>query len=368
MTSRILIIGGYGNFGRRIAELLAREPECRLIISGRSKSKAKTLAKQLAANHPPEALQIDIHQGLAEALQRIAPDIVIHTSGPYQGQSYEVAQACIQQGCHYIDLADAREFVSNIEVLNKAATEKGVLICSGASSVPALSSAVVDRYIHELDLLDFIRYGISTAQRTSRGLATTSAILSYAGRPFKTLVDGKMTEVYGWLDFSLRKFWKLNHRPLGNCDIPDLQLFPKHYPSLKTVHFQAGLELKFIHTILFMLSWLVRLKLIPSLQPLAPLLLKLAGLFDFLGGDDSGFFMEMKDTKKSCRVLFEIVARSGDGLYIPCIPSVLMARKLARGEINKTGAFPCIGFVQLEEYVNLLQEFDIEWRVQKLPD
>src|SRR5690606_4683159 len=102
------------------------------------------------------------------------------------------------------------------------------------------------------------------------------------------------------------------------------------------------------------LSWSVRLKIIPSLQPLAPKLLKLGSSFNLIGSNDSGFFMEMRDRNPSSRLLFEIVARSGDGLYIPCIPSVVLAKKLIKEEINIAGAFPCVGFVQLDEYLAML--------------
>ena len=32
---------------------------------------------------------------LERDLESISPDIVVHTAGPYQGQSYRVAEACI---------------------------------------------------------------------------------------------------------------------------------------------------------------------------------------------------------------------------------------------------------------------------------
>src|SRR3546814_18465544 len=53
---------------------------------------------------PPEAHRIDITANVGAALARIAPDIVIHTTGPFQAQDHDVAKACIAQGCHYLDL------------------------------------------------------------------------------------------------------------------------------------------------------------------------------------------------------------------------------------------------------------------------
>lgn len=365
MKTRVLIIGGYGNFGSFIARMLAREANIQLILAGRNKAKAEKAAESLDAKNTPEAAQIDIDHGLSHSLAEIKPNVVIHTSGPYQDQSYHVAEACIQQGCHYVDLADARAFVAGITELDVQAKEKGVLICSGASSVPCLTASIIDRYQADFHTLEKVEYAIATAQLTNRGLATIRAVLSYAGKPFATLIDGKMQPVCGWLGLTWRRFWKLNLRSLGNCDIPDLELFPKRYPTLKTIRFRAGLELKLLHLILTGLSWLVRIRLLPSIQPLSKLLLRISFLFDPIGKDDSGFYMLLSGKDKRGQdkhIQFDLVARHGDGLCIPSVPAIIMARKIANGEIDKTGATPCLDLITMDEYLKVLGEFDIEWQ------
>ncbi|VAW75754.1 Putative transmembrane protein [hydrothermal vent metagenome] len=371
MTKRVLIIGGYGNFGRYISATLASEPDITIIIAGRNPHKAEALARTLDARNIPETAKLDIQDDLSAPFKQIAPDIVIHTSGPYQSQGYEVALACIAQGCHYIDLADAREFVSNIQSLDQAAKDRGVLLCSGASSVPSLTGAIIDAYIGEFNTLESIDYAIASAQLTNQGLATTAAVLSYAGKSFKTLIDGQMTDVYGWQGLRLCQFWKLNTRMLGNCNVPDLEIFPKRYPSLKTIRFQAGIELKIQHLGLVLLSWLVRLKILTSVQPLAPYLLKISRAFDIFGKDDSGFYMTLSgldDAGHAKNICFEIAAHKGDGLYIPSFPSILMAKKLARGEVTATGAQACVGFITLSEYLAALEGLDIQWRTEGVAD
>lgn len=361
MTRRVLIIGGYGNFGSFIARRLARDSSLTVIIAGRSEDKAKALAESLNA----EWAVVDIHQNLAESLKIITPDIVIHTSGPFQGQGYHVAAACIQQGCHYIDLADGRDFVDGITTLDAMARGKGVLAVSGASSVPCLSSALVDHYKDEFQTLEMLDYGITTAQKTNRGLATTAAILSYTGKPFKTLIDGRTRDVYGWQTLHVRKYPALGWRLLGNCEAPDLALFPRRYPELKTVRFYAGLEIPFIHLTLWAISWLARIGLIRNLEKTAPFLLKTSCLFDWLGSADSGFHMALSGTGKDGAgktITFDLTARSGDGPYIPCMPAILMARQLARSEISEIGAHPCMGFITLDEYLGALSALDITWQ------
>ncbi len=370
MTARILIIGGYGNFGRFIAKTLASEDDIQVIIAGRNLSKAETLAAQLIAEnptskHPVAAVAFDFTDDLTASLSKICPDIVIHTSGPFQSQNYDVAKACISQACHYIDIADGREFVAQFKQLDAQAKASHVCVCAGASSVPSLSSAIVDHYGHYFKRLETLDYAITTAHLSNLGLATTAAVLSYVGQKFSTRQKAKTVTIVGWLGLRRRKFWKLGNRLLGNCDIPDLALFPERYPNLKTMRFQAGLELKILHLILTGMSYLVSWKLFPSLRRLAPYLLKISRLFDFLGGNDSGFYMELSGkgiTTEKTTIVFELCAREGDGLYIPSIPSIIMALKLARGQISDMGAFACMGFVHLDEILELLGRFNIEHR------
>lgn len=361
---RVLIIGGYGNFGSFITGRLAKEPNIQLIIAGRSVKKAKNLAEEVNGFHKPEIAELDVSRDMTDKFAEINPNIVIHTSGPFQGQGYKVAEACIVQHCHYIDLADGRGFVEGMTCLDERAKDSGILLITGASSVPCLTSAIVDHYQDEFQELKSLDYGITTAQKTNRGLATTSAILSYTGKVFDTLVNGHSTKIYGMQDLHARKYEGLGWRLLGNCDIPDLSLFPKRYPALKTIRFYAGLEISFLHLTLWGISWLVRWGLVRKLEHAAPLLLKIAYLFDKLGSMDSGFYMIMSGkgpngTKKT--ITFELIARSGDGPYIPCMPAILLARKLANGSISETGAYPCIGFIDLKEYLEALGDLDIVW-------
>lgn len=365
MVSRVLIIGGYGNFGTYIARRLAEDDNIQIIIGGRSAAKASSFANSISnARHVAEWKSFDYRSNLTDALSEIGPDIVIHTSGPFQNQSYDVASTCIDAGCHYIDLADAREFVAEIEELNQAATDNGVLVLSGASSVPCLSAAIIDSYIASFQALQSVEYGIATAQQTNRGLATTSAVLSYAGKPFTTLAGGNVETVFGWQDLHSRKLPTVGKRWFGNCDIPDLEIFPKRYPDLKSIRFYAGLEVPIAHLGLWLMSWLVRCRLMLPLELLAPMLLRISRFFDRLGSDESAFFMNLEGTDPSGALVlksFSLVAGSGDGPYIPCAPAIIMARKLAQGACSRTGAFPCVGFVDLQTYLKELEGLDISW-------
>lgn len=363
---RVLVIGGYGNFGAYICKSLAQDPNIKLLIAGRSLHKAINFCDKLSARNAPEAFELDIQKNVDHAFINMRPDIVIHTSGPFQGQGYQVAEACLAHNCHYIDLADAREFVEGIQFFNDDACKKGILITSGASSVPCLTSAIISHYLSHFQEIHSVEYGITTAQKTNRGVATTAAILSYTGKSFHTLSNGQIKKIYGWQNIHARKFPKLGWRLLGNCNVPDLALFPSHYPTLRSIRFYAGLEIPFLHVCLWGLSWLVRWRIIHNLEVTAPLLLKLSHLLDFCGTANSGFFMQISgidDQNAPKNITFDLTASQGDGPYIPCMPSILLCKKLAAGEIANIGAVPCIGLITMNEYLDALENLAIEWQI-----
>jgi hypothetical protein len=361
--TRVLVIGGYGNFGTFISRRLASQKNITVIIAGRDALKAESLANDIGA----EWISFDITKEIDVCLAKLKPDIVVHTSGPFQGQGYDVALSCIRAKCHYIDLADGRDFVAKISQLDNIAKDAGVLVVSGASSVPSLTSAILDKYIGEFKGLHTVTYGIATAQKTSRGLATTKAVLSYAGKPFQTKINGVFKTVYGWQNIHWRQFDKLGWRLLGNCDVPDLGLFPLRYPSIQTIRFYAGIEIPFIHVALWMMTWLVRIKLIPNLAAFATLFLRASYFFDFLGSDKSAFYMEMDGDALDIgrkKIIFNLLAKNGDGPFIPCTPAIALVLKIVNGEVKDRGAMPCIGILNLDDILNELKPLNITWEVK----
>ena len=109
-----------------------------------------------------------------------------------------------------------------------------------APALPALSSAVVGRYLAQFVRLDTIEFGISSGGRAP-GLATVRGVFSYGGKSFKEWREGVWCTAHGWGDLKWHHFPPpLGRRLLSSCDIPDLTLFPALYPTVRTVTFHAG--------------------------------------------------------------------------------------------------------------------------------
>ena len=179
MTLRVMVVGGYGNFGSIVCRHLALAPGIELVISGRDphnlQRKVDELKSQSAAGCEGWCGDA-MGAGFAAVLQSMNIQLVIHTGGPFQGQSYAVAQSCIGAGVNYCDLSDCRTFVNGVGVLDAQAKLAGVAILSGCSSVPTLSSAIIDQYRYRFTRIDSIAHGISSSAKPSMMLVLVTSL------------------------------------------------------------------------------------------------------------------------------------------------------------------------------------------------
>ena len=355
-VSRVMILGGYGNFGKRIAEALSNITDITLFIAGRNPIKANELCNALN-QQPADCVpaEIDIYQDdFANQLLSLHVDLVIHTGGPFQGQDYRVPEACIKAGSHYIDLADDRRFVCDIGSLSKSAKEKGVLVVSGASSVPGLSSVVIDQCAARFKQLDVIDFAIAPGNKAERGEATIRGILSYTGHPFPIYQQGRWINTYGWMSPRRLNFGSsVGKRWLADIDIPDLELFPERYPSVQSVNFQAGLELPLLHLGMVGMAAVTRFKLIKNWSKWTPLIYRSSEWFKYFGTDIGGMLIRLTGKAQDGKPLslkWLLTAENGIGPYIPTLSTIILAKKIIAGEITQTGATPCLGMYSLKEF------------------
>lgn len=351
MALRIVVIGATGVFGSRVAQRLARDARFELILAGRRRDTLESLRASFDDPSARVAALDTADAGFAAALAALQPHLVIHTAGPFQGQDYRVAEACLDAGSDYIDLADGRGFVTGIGRLHQRALAAGRLLVSGASSVPALSAAAVDALLPRFARLDSIEHTINPGNRTPRGDATVASILGYCGRPIRVWRDGRWQVAHGWMDSRVQPF-PFGRRRVGVCEIPDLDLFPVRYPQVHTVMFRAGLELPLLQGGTWCAAVLVRLGLIRNLAAYARALRRFSELFIRFGSDVGGMTVELSGTGKDGQALqlrWWLSADAGDGPQVPVTPAVVLARRMADGLIAARGAMPCVGLLTLEQ-------------------
>ena len=348
---KTIVLGGYGNFGARISGALAHSPGIELVIAGRDLHKARTLAAQCGAS----AAAIDVNAtNLADVLRKLGAGLVIHTAGPFQDQNYGVPLAVAEARAHYIDLADGRRFVCDFsDAVNQAFLGCERIAITGASTVPALSSAVVDHLAAGWRSVGAIEFCIAPAQTAARGVATMAAVLSYCGAPVKVWQDGRWVTRHGWAAPVRVEYARLRPRLAALCDIPDLELFPFHYPDVQTVTFRAALELGISQRGMALLAALRRIGVIKRPERLAGILNRASNTLDRFGSALGGMVVRVRGIDgfgEPVQRSWHIAADGDHGPEIPCMAAILLARRIAAGSLCTSGACTSTSMLALEDF------------------
>jgi NAD(P)-dependent dehydrogenase (short-subunit alcohol dehydrogenase family) len=361
-VKKVLVLGGYGGFGGRVARLLAQGGFA-VTIAGRSAAKAAAFC----ALYPALALR-PLALAREDGLGAETPWLVVDAAGPFQEIDYRLPEACIAAGCHYLDLADGRDFVCGIGALDAAAKAAGVAIISGASSLPALSGAVCDRLAGGLDRISEIDAALSASNRVAGGVSVTRAILSYVGKPVRLWRGQAWRQGFGWQEMDRIVFRVPGTAPLRRlaaiCDVPDLTLLPGLYPGRPATRFRAGTELDFENVGLWLLSWPVRWRWLASLRPLTGLLVRVQRALGWIGGARSAMRVVVKGWRgeRAVRRVWTILAERGDGPWIPALAVPLLAAKL---DDLAPGARGAAGSLSLEEFERAFAPFAIATAVEE---
>jgi len=363
---KLLILGGYGVFGGRLAQLLSDRADLTMIIAGRTQNKAVDFCARYkgVANVVPLGLD---RADIADALAVHKPDIVIDASGPFQayGQKdksdpYLVPKACIAAKVNYMDFADAADFVFGISALDTAAQKAGVIVLAGVSSFPVLSAAVLRNLGHDMTITD-VKGGIAPSPYAGIGLNVMKAVIGYAGGPVKLTRDGKPFEAKGLTESLRYTVAPPGYLPLRNLhfslvDVPDLQVLPITYPEIENIWMGAGPVPEVLHKMLNLLAKVRATFKLPSWEPFAPLFFKILKLMKF-GEHRGGMFIEAKGIRDGTPVTksWHLLAEGEDGPYIPSMAIEGLVRKWLNGERPAIGARPATEALELEDYDALIE-------------
>lgn len=354
---KVLILGGYGVFGGRLALLLRDVPDLTIFIAGRDKKKATEFCASLegATRIQPYALD---RRDTASALSELKPDLLVDASGPFQqyGEApYAVVEACIDAGVNYLDFADGADFVFGISKYDKSAKDAGIYVLSGVSSFPVLTAAVLREFARTMDI-EKVTGGIAPSPYAGIGLNVMRAVVGYAGASIKLRRDG--TDSFGVGLAESRRFTIAvpGRMPLRNIhfslvDVPDLQVIPPQYPTMSDIWMGAGPVPEALHRVLNVLAKARHLFRLPSLVPLSRLFYSVLNLMKF-GEHRGGMFVTALGRADGRLVgkSWHLLAEADDGPLIPSMAIEAIIRKAIKGNQQSIGARPAINALELLDY------------------
>jgi hypothetical protein len=357
---KVVVVGGYGVFGSRLAELLLRDGHV-VWVAGRDLAKARELTNVIGG-HP---MGFDVH-ATPEKILDPGPDIVIDATGPFQANqeySYRIPRLCLDSGVDYLDLSDDAQFTAGISTLDEAARKQDLRLLSGASSVPGLSSSVAAEFCRSFDEILLIDSVILPGNRAPRGASVIASIVSQLGKSSPVWRGGVWRDQSCW---SARKRVRLApdlSRTGYFIEVPDILLFPDFFRA-RSVMFRAGMELGLLNIALRVLGVLRRVwpfEVSPGrvrfMQWCANCLLPFGtdrgGMSVTVVGRTGAGFKQRE---------WRMIAAAGDGPYIPCITARALLR---RWEQVAPGARPCLAELTLAEIEAAMSDLSVTTAVEE---
>ncbi len=360
MSLRVLIIGGYGTFGQRIIRLLAGHPTLTIICAGRRAEKARACADSLDTAATIIPARVDRDGDLRAALSEWQPDLVVDASGPFQhygDDAYRVVEAALEAGCDYVDLADAADFVAGIDRYDSQAKERGIVVLSGGSTFPALSSAVIRALTEGWQRVDGIVHGLAPSPKAGLGRNVIEAIMCYAGKPVPVVKDGTLTTAPALIDSRRFTIAPPGIEPLPRLrfsltELPDQTIFPARMPDLKTLWTGVGTRPQIFLYGLNATALLVRWGVLRRLSPLSGIAFWTMKRFAF-GAHRGGLLLRVSGLDAEGGPMtreWHMIAECDDGPYIPAIAVAALIERRLRGERPVTGARPATDDFSLADY------------------
>lgn len=360
---KLLILGGYGVFGGRLAQVLAGA-DLQILIAGRKLAKAQGFA----ALHPgTEPIKAD-RATVAETLRIYHPDILVDASSPFQTYGtdpYSVLRACIDSHTNYLDFADGADFVNGVGQFDAEAKAARIFALSGVSSFPVLTAAVLREMAKTMEIEE-VTGGIAPSPHAGVGLNVLRAVLGYAGQPVNLIRNGQPTIARGLAETLRYTVAPPGALPLHNtlfslADVPDLRAIPAALPQIRSLWMGAGPLPEPLHRLLITLAKLP----LPNLAPIAPLAYKVLNALTY-GEHRGGVFIEEKGTAQGQPVTrsWHMLAEGDDGPLIPSMATCALIRQTRAGHPPAPGARSGIDALSLHDYETLFQSRAITtgWR------
>lgn len=357
---KILILGGYGVFGGRLAGLLADVPGIELLICGRRLDAASAFCAGYVGMPAVRALQVD-RDRIEPVLAAERPDLLVDASGPFQEygeRPYRVIEACIAARIPYLDFADGADFVFGVARFDAQARAAGVYVLSGVSSFPVLTAAVVRRMARDMDIVT-VEGGIAPSPHAGIGLNVMRAVVGYAGAPVKLRRNGAPGHGLGLAESRRFTVAVPGRVPLRNLhfslvDVPDLQVLPLEYPGMTDIWIGAAPIPEALHRLLNLLVKARARFGLPSLAPLSRLFYTVLNLMKF-GEHRGGMYVRATGTHAGREMVqsWHLLAEGDGGPYIPSMAVEAVVRKLLVGERPHDGARPATHALELADYERL---------------
>ena len=267
--AKILILGGYGFTGKRLAHHLLAQTEAEIILGGRHIEKAQSYADQLNAEFTGgrvSACFMDAadRPSLSQALRGV--DLLL-VAAPTTQHAEWVIRAALDSGTDYLDVQLSARKLALLQSLTPDIKRAGRCFITEAGFHPGLPAAMIRWAAGHLERLDsaltagYLNIGRSTPYSEAVD-ELMEVFQSYQAQVFK---DGRWTKPGS---YEIRKVdfgGEIGVRQCYSMFFEELQALPEMYPALREMGFYISGSNWFVDYVLTMVV-MAGLKIAPGKQ------------------------------------------------------------------------------------------------------
>ncbi len=169
MKNKWMIYGANGYTGKLIAKQ-ARQRGLKPILAGRNRETIETLAAETGFEHL--VFDLDDEAAAKEALEGIS--IVLHCAGPFSATSQPMIDACLESGCHYLDITGEISVFANAHRQSDEAMRADIVLMPGVGFDVVPTDCLAATLVKALPAATSMVLAFESGGRMSPGTAKTS--------------------------------------------------------------------------------------------------------------------------------------------------------------------------------------------------
>src|SRR5215213_6997077 len=195
MGTDILITGGYGTVGRRVAADLAPDYPVRVVVAGRSAERAARLAAELG--HGVRGRRVDV--GDPDSVEAALGGVGVVVSCIDQPEPH-LLRAAIARGLAYTDIAPHMMTRRPTEDMKAEAARTGARIVLGAGLAPGISSLLARLGADLVGTIESVEGNVLLSAGDTYGPASREYIMEEIALSYAVRIEGRevpMRPFYG---------------------------------------------------------------------------------------------------------------------------------------------------------------------------
>lgn len=185
-AAEILVAGGYGVVGARIAAHLAGYFPGRVVIAGRDEQRAAATCREIGYGTKPRRMDVDEPASIGTALQNVGTVMTCVAQ-----REMHLLRMSIARGLAYTDIAPRLAFWQGAEELRAEARRTGARILLGAGLSPGISNMMAKRLGAALGQVERIESALLLSLGDEYGPDSLKHLLEAVKQPYSVIEDGR---------------------------------------------------------------------------------------------------------------------------------------------------------------------------------